>query len=85
MPLLNVQMRNRIVSFSDEERKEEVSRIKHTLEDPAKLSDRQVIEAWAIIAKCYEYDKALQLLEEAYLRAIEVLRTLGDEKLLGEG
>ncbi len=85
MPLLNVQVRNRIVSLSDEGRKEEVSRIKHTLKDPAKLSDRQVIEAWAIIAKCYEYDKAPQLSEEAYLKAIEVIRTLDDEKLLGEG
>jgi tetratricopeptide (TPR) repeat protein len=85
MPLLSSQASSRISSLSDQGRKEEVSRIKRMLADSTELSNQELIEAWIAIGKCYKFDKALQLSEEAYLKAIEVIQTLGDEKLLGEG
>jgi tetratricopeptide (TPR) repeat protein len=83
MSLINRKIVNRIIF--PQTRKEELARAKQTLSDPVKLSKQQLIEAWAVVGKCYMFDKGSQLSEEAYLNAIEVICALGDERLLGEG
>jgi hypothetical protein len=82
MPLINRKTADRV--YSTRTREEELTRARQALSDPKKLSDRQVIEAWAVIGECHMYDKKPELVEEAYLRAIKVIKTLGDVRLLGE-
>jgi tetratricopeptide (TPR) repeat protein len=82
MSLIDRQIANRILS--PRTRKEELLKAKRALSDPAKLSSRELMETWIIVGKCYKFDKKPQLSEKAYLKAIEMVRLLEDDHLLGK-
>jgi len=83
MPLVSRELANRL--FTPEHRREEITRAQEAVLDPEKLDSRQLIEAWAVIGECHKFNRESQLSKEAYLKAIEVIRTLDDKMLLGRG
>jgi len=83
MPLISLEISNQ-VCFPDY-RKQAMARAQKALLVATELDDHELVAAWATIGECHKFDKEPELAEEAYLKALEIVRALNDQKLLGEG
>ena len=83
MYLINQETANELL-FPDRRRRE-MAKARKALLDPERLNNWQLIEAWAIIGECHKFNREAQLAEEVYLKTLELIRALGDERALGEG
>jgi len=82
MPLVNQEIANRLL-FPDTRKKELAEAQKALLS--SKLDPHQLMEAWAIVGESYKLEMEPQISEQAYLKSLEIIQTLKDERLLGEG
>jgi len=83
MLLLNREVVNRLL-FPDT-RKEELKRAQEILAASTEIDLQRVIEAWITVAEYHKLEMEPQLSEEAYLKALEAIRIVSDERLLGKG
>jgi tetratricopeptide (TPR) repeat protein len=67
-----------------EHREEELAKARDDLLNLQELDSYQIIGKLAIIGECHKFNREPHLSEEAYLNAVGVIRTLGDEHLLSE-
>jgi tetratricopeptide (TPR) repeat protein len=84
MHLIGLEVSNEILGGGDAHT-EIMVKAQQALLNPTKLDNQQLIETWATIGLCYSCMQNSQLTEEFYLKALEIIRNLGDEKFLGKG
>lgn len=82
MSLINLEIFNQILS--PETREATLAKAQKIVDQTTQKDSQQLVEAWCIIGECHKFNRDSQLSEEAYLKAVKVLQTSGDEKLLGE-
>jgi tetratricopeptide (TPR) repeat protein len=83
MPLISRDTRNRLLW--PDTREKEAHRAQMKLADSTTLDERQVIEMWATLGEAYKYNKESQLSEQAYLKALDIIKSSNDTRLLATG
>ena len=82
MSILSPEISKRLLS--PQTRESEISRVRKALQNSAKLSQQQLIEAWAITAEYYKYKTKTEACIQAYLKCIEIVLSMSDTYLLSE-
>lgn len=78
------EITRRLYNSSAQERDIEMERVVQTLREPG-FPPEKLIEAWVVLGECYRYRGETKASEAAYLKAIEIIRNLGNKELLLEG
>jgi tetratricopeptide (TPR) repeat protein len=82
MPLINREISMGLL-FSKSEDKE-LKRARAILQSKSDFLDRDLIEAWAILAEDYKWRKEGKQCEQAYLECLMIIQAIGDQALLSE-
>jgi tetratricopeptide (TPR) repeat protein len=82
MPLISHELAGKLLF--PEQRRKAMDAAQQLLAQSAKSDIRLIIEALATLGECLKFDSKPRLAEEALLRALELIKGINDQELLGE-